>query len=48
MAKDPVCGMGVDEKNAAATAEYRGKTFYFCCNACKAKFDKAPEQYLTS
>jgi YHS domain-containing protein len=46
MAKDPVCGMEVDEKNAAATAEYQGKTFYFCCNGCKTKFDKAPQQYL--
>jgi YHS domain-containing protein len=46
MAKDPVCGMEVDEKNAAATAEYQGKTFYFCCNGCKAKFDKSPQQYL--
>ena len=46
MAKDSVCGMDLDEKNAAATAEYKGKAFY--CNACKAKFDKAPEQYPTS
>jgi Cu+-exporting ATPase len=46
MAKDPVCGMDVDEKNAAATAECKGKTFYFCCNGCKLKFQQAPEQFL--
>ena len=46
MAKDPVCGMDVDEKNAAATAEYKGTTFYFCCNGCKVKFQQVPEQYL--
>src|SRR6266498_5416372 len=37
---------GRRQKNAAATAEYKGKTYYFCCNACKAKFQQAPEQYL--
>jgi YHS domain-containing protein len=29
MAKDPVCGMTVDEKKAAAKSEYMGKTYYF-------------------
>lgn len=45
MAKDPVCGMTVDEKTAAATAVYQGKTYSFCSAGCKAKFDKAPAQY---
>jgi Cu+-exporting ATPase len=45
MAKDPVCGMTVDEKKAAATASYQGKTYYFCSAACKATFDKAPATY---
>jgi YHS domain-containing protein len=30
MARDPVCGMEVDERTAAATAEYQGTTYYFC------------------
>jgi YHS domain-containing protein len=46
MAKDPVCGMQVDEKKAAATSQYSGQTYYFCAKACKEKFDKAPMQYL--
>lgn len=45
MAKDPVCGMDVDEKNAAATAEYKGKTYYFCAPSCKTQFEKAPDKY---
>jgi len=45
MAKDPVCGMNVDEKTAAGTAVYKGKTFYFCSTHCKAQFEKAPEKY---
>ncbi len=46
MAKDPVCGMTVDEKKAATTAEYQGKTYYFCSPSCKAEFQKDPEKYV--
>lgn len=45
MAKDPVCGMEVDEKTAAGKSEYKGKTYYFCAPSCKAAFDKDPEKY---
>lgn len=47
MARDPVCGMTVDEENAAATSEYKGKTYYFCAPGCKAAFDRNPEKYLS-
>ncbi|HEY1267049.1 MAG TPA: YHS domain-containing protein, partial [Candidatus Binatia bacterium] len=30
MAKDPVCGMNVEESKAAATSSYKGQTYYFC------------------
>ena len=46
MAKDPVCGMDVDEKTAAATSEYKGKVYYFCALGCKRAFDADPEKYL--
>lgn len=46
MAKDPACGMNVDENKAAGTAVYNGKTYYFCCAGCKAKFEKEPEKYV--
>jgi len=45
MAKDPVCGMTVDEKKAAATTVHGGKTYYVCSAGCKATFEKAPEKY---
>ncbi len=48
MAIDPVCGMEVDEKSAAGTVEYQGKTYYFCSPGCKAAFSKDPEKYLKS
>ena len=46
MAKDPVCGMDVDEKTAAATSVYQGKTYYFCAKRCKEEFDKNPNKYV--
>jgi Cu+-exporting ATPase len=45
MEKDPVCGMQVDPKSAAAQAQHGGKTYYFCAMACKTKFEKNPGQY---
>jgi YHS domain-containing protein len=46
MAIDPVCGMQVDEKSAAATTEYEDVTYFFCAPGCKNAFDKEPEKYL--
>ena len=45
MAKDPVCGMQVDETKAPVKADYNGKTFYFCAPACKDKFVKEPKKF---
>lgn len=45
MAKDPVCGMMVDEAKAPAKSEYKGRTYYFCMAGCKQKFDAEPERY---
>lgn len=45
MAKDPVCGMDVEEAKAAGKSEYKGKTYYFCSAGCKAAFDKQPDKY---
>lgn len=44
--KDPVCGMTIDKDKAAATAQHKGKTYYFCSPACKAKFEKEPHKYV--
>ncbi len=48
MAVDPVCKMEVDEKNAAATSEYEGQTYYFCAPGCKVAFEKNPEKYIAA
>lgn len=43
---DPVCGMTIDSRQAAATAEYQGQTYYFCSTGCKKAFEKNPTQYV--
>lgn len=45
MAKDPVCGMMVDEARARWRSEHAGKAYHFCARACKERFDAAPERY---
>jgi Cu+-exporting ATPase len=45
MEKDVVCGMQVDETATAHRFDHTGKTFYFCSEACRAKFSKSPETY---
>ncbi len=39
MARDPVCGMEVDERKARSIT-YRGKNYYFCSTICKGKFER--------
>ena len=43
--KDPVCGMTVDPKNAAAAAVRGGSTYYFCSTSCRDKFEQTPDKY---
>ena len=47
MAKDPICGMMVDEKKAKFKSDYNGKTYYFCAPSCKSTFDKDPAKYAS-
>src|SRR6266480_1886492 len=45
MAKDPICGMFVEEgRHALQTTRY-GTTYYFCSETCLAQF-QAPEKTL--
>jgi Cu+-exporting ATPase len=43
---DPVCGMRVDPHTAKHRAEHGGRTYYFCCNGCRTKFEADPGKYL--
>ncbi|MFB3895818.1 MAG: heavy metal translocating P-type ATPase [bacterium] len=44
--KDPVCEMIIEDSEAADTAIYQGKKYYFCAKHCKQVFVAAPEKYL--
>jgi len=46
--RDPVCGMTFDEKKAVVAVEYRGRTYYFCAQACRKRFEADPDQYATA
>ncbi len=45
LVKDPVCGMMIEPKKAAATRVHEGKTYYFCATGCAKTFDKDPVKY---
>jgi Cu+-exporting ATPase len=45
-AKDPVCGMSVTIEGAKHQTEHEGRTYYFCCNGCRTKFEADPQKYL--
>jgi P-type Cu+ transporter len=42
---DPVCGMKVLPQKAAASLKRAGRTWYFCSQGCKAKFEAKPSKY---
>lgn len=46
-AKDPVCGMSVDEDAGKPLFEYAGATYHFCSQKCHDKFAHAPDHYLS-
>ena len=46
--KDPVCGLTIEDSNAASVSTYEGTTYYFCSSSCKEDFDKDPEAYISA
>jgi Cu+-exporting ATPase len=46
LAKDPICGMKVDEKNAKYVSTHSGRDYYFCSATCKGTFEKNPMKYM--
>jgi P-type Cu+ transporter len=42
---DPVCGMKVLPQKAAGSIKRAGRTWYFCSQGCKAKFEANPGKY---
>jgi len=44
-ARDPVCGMEVNEKTTKYKAEFEGKTYHFCSSTCRSMFKKDSGKY---
>jgi len=44
--KCPVSGETIKKSEAKASYEYKGKTYYFCCEKSKESFMKDPEKYI--
>jgi Cu+-exporting ATPase len=42
---DPVCGMKLSPEKAAASMNHAGRTWYFCAQGCKTKFEANPGKY---
>ena len=45
MSIDPVCGMELSSSDAAATVQYGVKTYYFCSDECRERFEEQPTIY---
>ncbi len=51
IARDPVCGMNVDEDRTRAAGnylDYKGQTYFFCDAGEREDFRKDPERYLNT
>jgi len=48
MAKDPICGMNVDEKGARHYIHYEHETIYFCSDQCKKTYTRDRETKLVT
>lgn len=46
--RDPVCGMKIERRQAAASREHGGETFHFCARACTRSFEREPERYAAA
>jgi len=48
MAKDVVCGMNVEDEQARSrglVSDAQGRSYYFCSESCKRRFDGEPSKY---
>ncbi len=46
LVKDAVCGMSVDPATSTIKADYKDKTYHFCSDGCKTKFEANPAEFV--
>lgn len=44
--KDPVCGMTIDEVDAAGSLTLESEQVYFCSEKCRRAFEAEPERFM--
>jgi xanthine dehydrogenase accessory factor len=47
-AVDPVCGMTVEIGPATPSHSHQDQTYYFCCPACRGRFERDPQRFLAT
>ena len=47
-ARDPVCGMRVDEWTAVHSSEYASRRYFFCSQVCLDRFQVDPAVYVST
>jgi len=47
MVKCAVSGKEMKKSEAKGTLEYKGETYYFCCDNCMESFKENPEKYIS-
>lgn len=45
MNRDPVCGMELEPDEEAASVVHEGRTYVFCSEACRRRFEEDPAGY---
>lgn len=48
VAKDPVCGMPVDEGRGTHPVTHQETLYWFCSEGCRAEFLRYPDEYASS
>lgn len=48
IARDPVCGMLIDENHAAGESRYESEVYFFCSPGCLKVFNISPDKYLSN
>jgi Cu+-exporting ATPase len=46
MERDPVCGMELRPGQEEASFTYQNRTYHFCSQECKQRFQANPKEYM--
>jgi len=46
--KDIVCGAALEPERETIHIEYGGQLYYFCSDACKARFERNPGDFVSN